>query len=218
MVPFKRLTVGPLVTNCYILFDEAEEICAVIDPGGDADIIIKEVNGSGFKPVHIIDTHGHFDHTEANGAVAAALGLPVSIHEEDLQMLTDASLGSPFLPYDDAGVGLSYEVHKLKDGDLIDFGDCPIEVLHTPGHTPGSISLCWRDNLFVGDLLFRGSIGRTDLPGGSFEQMKNSLEKIGHFPGDTEVMPGHDGPTTIAMELKDNPYLLELRGHKHEQD
>ncbi len=204
----KALMVGLLEVNCYILGDEETKEAVVIDPGGDEDDILEALNHHGLKLKLIIDTHGHFDHVDANQPLKDATGAPIAIHEADAPMLGQPSQEALF--FTGNRVRSSQPDIFLKEGDVLTFGDYRLKVLHTPGHTPGHISLVLENQplVYVGDLLFAGSIGRTDFPGGSFEALIDAVRtKI--FPlGDHDIVyPGHGPVTTVGQERKYNPFF-----------
>ena len=196
----KMLQVGPLGTNCYILEDEKTREAAVIDPGGDAPAILKALGDAKLR--YILLTHGHYDHVGGVSALRQAFpGVAVYLHAEDAekddQLMPTAGLGPLTL---------------WRDGDVVPLGALQVEVLHTPGHTRGSVCLRCRDALFSGDTLFAGSMGRTDFPGGSEGQMTESLRRLGGLEGDLRVFPGHGGFSALERERQENPYLREAMG------
>ena len=197
----KTLQVGPIGTNCYILCDEAEKLCAVIDPGGDASRVAAAVAKTGCAPCAILLTHGHYDHT---GGVA------------DLQAQWPEV--PTYLSRRDQGAGDSYmlqlfpPVANAKDydeGDTVRVGSLTLEVLATPGHSEGSVTLRCGDVLFCGDTLFAGSCGRTDFPGGSMKKIMVSLKRLGQLEGNLTVYPGHMEGSTLDQERSWNPYLRQ---------
>ena len=202
---FKRLVVGPFASNCYIIGSESNKEGVIIDPGADAKEILKNVKDLGLKTKFIVLTHGHIDHIGALKEVKDATGAEAAIHTDDAKSLNDHSLGRVF--------GLSYPPppapdRLLKDGDSIDFGNLHLLVLHTPGHSPGGICLLGEGVVFSGDTLFNYGIGRTDLPGGSYSQLMNSIHtKLMILPDNTIVYPGHGPDTTIGTERRGNPFL-----------
>ena len=192
---------------CYLVGDETLKTCALIDPAFETDRIIAEAGDLGYRVTHIINTHGHSDHTAGNGAIKAATGAKLLIHELDANRLGKVVhktfsriLGGKGSPVPDV---------LLNDNDLIQIGDgTNLRVIHTPGHTPGSMCLYSDGHIFTGDTLFVEAVGRTDLPGGSSKQLLTSIqEKIYTLPGSTIVWPGHDyGPfpsSTIEKEKTD---------------
>jgi len=204
----KGLMVGLLEVNCYILGDEETKEAVVIDPGGDEEEILEALKYAELNLKYIIDTHGHFDHVDANQPLKEATGAKIAIHEADAQMLSQPSAEAMFFTGNRARV--SQADLLLKEDDLISFGPYRLKVLYTPGHTPGSISLVLEGfpYVYVGDLLFAGSIGRTDFPGGSFDNLIQAVRtKI--FPlGDRyAVYPGHGPVTTVGQERKYNPFF-----------
>jgi hydroxyacylglutathione hydrolase len=201
----QTMPVGPLQANCYIVGSEQTRQAAVIDPGGDADRILMALAKERLTLCAIINTHGHFDHVSANKPLKDATGADLMINKLDAPMLAHLA-GSA------AAWGLKAENSPqpdrlLEDGDIVTCGDISFKVLHTPGHTPGGISLVADSAVFVGDTLFEGSIGRTDFPGGDFDTLIRSIQtKLFTLPDDTAVYTGHMGATTIGREKRYNPF------------
>lgn len=201
----KVIPCGILKTNCYILSDKNRQ-GLIIDPGADSDHILDYVQTEGIRVKYIVNTHGHWDHIGANIPVAAATGASILIHALDKDFLEDEKLNLSGAFGVSGRGGIAGEL--LTDGDMVAVGDISLLVLHTPGHTQGSISLLGDGMVFAGDALFRGSIGRTDLPTGSMEAMNQSLsEKLLVLSDDTIVYPGHGKATTIGAEKENNPYI-----------
>ncbi len=204
----KGLTVGLLEVNCYILGDEKTKEAVVIDPGGDEDDILEALKNAELNLKYIIDTHGHFDHVDANQPLKKATGAQIAIHEADAQMLNHPS--EEAMLFTGNRLRSSQADLLLKEGDLISFGPYQLKVLHTPGHTPGGISLVLEGepSVYVGDLLFAGSIGRTDFPGGSFDDLIQAVRTKIFTLGDRyTVYPGHGPATSVGHERKYNPFF-----------
>lgn len=198
----KKVVVGALETNCYIFADLDSKEAALIDPGSDGAGIISEVEKYGLNIKCIINTHGHGDHISSNGKFEA----PIYIHRLDADFLRDSKLNLS------ASFGLAIKSpsadHLLEDGDIIKIGDLELKVLHTPGHTPGSISLLNDGVVFSGDTLFMGGIGRTDFAYGSEDKLISSIkEKLFVLDEETVVYPGHGPSSTIGKEKRENPFI-----------
>ena len=197
----KLLRVGPIGTNCYILEDDQTNLAAVIDPGDEPELIQEALEKEVVEVRYLLLTHGHYDHTTAVPALHRVYPqADIYIHQADAN-----GAGSTLFP-------LTGEVDDLKlydEGDVIRLGDHEIQVLHTPGHSPGSVTLKVEDVLFTGDTLFAGSCGRTDLRGGSYEQIMQSLKRLGELKGDFHVCPGHEATSTLERERRSNPFLME---------
>lgn len=196
------LMVGPIMTNCYILCDEAAKVCAVIDPGDEAGRIEEEIASSGCTPTMILLTHGHFDHcTGVAGLLEKWPELPVYIHEADVvdtvgDQLKFCRLGEKNQRY-------------YHEGDKLTVGNLTLDVMETPGHSQGSVSLLAEGQhvIFSGDTLFRGNCGRCDFPGGDYRAMVRSLGRLGKLEGQYTVYPGHEEATDMDYERKANPYM-----------
>lgn len=202
----KELAVGPLMANCFICGCLKTKEAVVIDPGGDADRILLSLADSNLKVKYIINTHGHFDHVSANGKLKEATGADILIHPLDAGMLEQLSSNAAFF-------GISVENsppcdQTIEENDTVSFGDITLHVIHTPGHTPGGISLYNNGIVFVGDTLFAGSIGRTDFPGGDFNTLILSIKtKLFKMDDDMRVLSGHGPETTIGKEKRYNPFV-----------
>jgi len=193
----KTIPVGQLETNCYIVTNEQTLECVVIDPGDESNTILDYLESNRLKCRAVMLTHGHYDHVGAVDTVAEETGAPVYMNERD-----DARhAADSHLPYSLKENGKSYD-----DGDVIEAAGLRFDVLATPGHTPGGVTLRCEDALFTGDTLFKGSCGRTDLPGGDMETELKSLRRICALPGDYEVYPGHMDPSTLEREREFNYY------------
>lgn len=194
----KALPVGAMGTNCYLLEDESTNAAAIVDPGDDAGRILAQLRADGMTVRAILLTHAHFDHTGAVSELRQALpGVPVYLHPADA-----ALLGSDIFP--PIGATVPYD-----EGDALTVGSLTVRVLHTPGHTPGGVTLLAGDALFTGDTLFQGSMGRTDFAGGSYEAILASLRRLGQLSGDYQVLPGHMDASTLERERRSNYYLME---------
>ena len=201
----KVLQVGPIGTNCYILEDEKARAAAIIDPGDEAGRILQVIEDDGMDVKYILLTHGHYDHTTAVPQLHKALPqAEIYIHRADAN-----GAGSQLFPL----AGQLPDLKFYDEGDTLALGDMTIQVLHTPGHSKGSVTLKVGDVLFCGDTLFAGSCGRTDLAGGSYAEIMASLKKLGQLPGDYHVCPGHDVTSTLERERRSNPFLREAMMH-----
>lgn len=204
----RALTVGPIMENCYILYDEKTLDGIIIDPGAEANLILAEVAKLKLHIKYIVDTHGHADHIGANREVGEALHCKLAIHEDDVPMLSDPNLNLSSSGYMGKLITSQPADVILHENDVIEFGNCKLRVIHTPGHTPGGICLVGEGVVMSGDSLFAGSIGRTDFPNGSMRDLIAALKaKIITLNPDLKVYPGHGGPTTIGYERDTNPYL-----------
>ena len=202
MLQIKRMQVGQIGTNCYLLEDPDAKLCAVIDPGDNADGIDREIRKAGLSLSMILITHGHFDHVLAvPGLLAKWPDIPVYVHKQEVNW---EGKGDQYML-----LGPVPNIKTVGEGDVIDFSGHPIQVLHTPGHSPGSVCYLVGDILFAGDTLFAGSCGRTDLPGGDPMEMLASLRRLGRLEGDYTVYPGHMDSTTLAREKQYNPFIRQ---------
>jgi len=204
----KTLIVGPLDENTYIVGDEKTREAVVIDPGDESDRIIELIKTNGLKVVTIVCTHAHFDHLGALGDIKKETGAKVFIHGDDLEMFRTARQQATLWGYEIDDIpepdGL------LKEGDVVRIGGIEFKVLHTPGHSPGGISLYGEGVVFTGDTLFQGSVGRTDLPGGDIAVLKESFRRLLDLPEETRVLSGHGPETTIGKEKRENFFIEEL--------
>ncbi|MEK6700326.1 MAG: MBL fold metallo-hydrolase [Nitrospirota bacterium] len=206
-----RLMVGPLQVNCYIIADEKTKEAVVIDPGDDAQDILGIIRKKGLTVKYIVNTHAHFDHVGGNEELKEATGAEILLHEADAALLGSTSgqartfgMNAPASPKAD---------RYVKHGDVITAGEVSLAVLHIPGHSPGGICLVEQGMVFTGDALFAGSIGRTDLPGGSHMALIGAIKaNLLTLPDDTKVYPGHGPESTIGEEKRENPYLNEASG------
>lgn len=193
MIKINTLVLGDYQTNCYIVRD-SEDACVVIDPGYEPDTVLAQVKRLGLKIQAILLTHGHFDHVGGVQAIAQTCGCPVYMAPEDLKL--PAFMTRPMGPTTD-----------IADGDVLELAGVQFRVLHTPGHTQGSVCFLTERALFSGDTLFAGSCGRTDLPGGDMVQMQQSLARLEELDFHGHVLSGHGPKSTMAEERAYNPYL-----------
>jgi glyoxylase-like metal-dependent hydrolase (beta-lactamase superfamily II) len=202
------MPVGPLQANCYLVWDDEFRACAV-DPGGEPERIADRVRKEGLTLEAILVTHGHFDHVEGVRGLAMATGATVYCSAQVKPVLTGAegcsATGFPVPGVDDASVSV------VGDGDALQVGSLEVEVISTPGHTPGDLTFHIGGHLFPGDLLFYRSVGRTDFPGGDFAVLLTSVNRLAAaYPPETRVHPGHMQATTLGAELAHNPFLRGL--------
>lgn len=202
----KSMALGPIMANCYVLGCENTREAAVIDPGEEAERILDALNEEGLTLKLILNTHGHFDHVGANRELKMAVpGAQLMIHGDDAPMLGQLAHSARMF-------GMQAENSPdpdrlLQDKEAVSFGDVKLDVVHVPGHSPGGVAFVSDAGIFVGDTLFAGSIGRTDLPGGNFDTLIASIQnKLFQYDDDTPVYPGHMGPTTIGQEKRFNPF------------
>lgn len=195
MLKIHTMPLGAYQTNCYIVCRPESERCIVIDPGYEPEKILAYLQLERLTVDAILLTHGHFDHVGAVRTIAAETDCEVCLCTEDLSMPPQFTAGP------------LYYTKSYGEGSRMEFAGIPVSVIHTPGHTPGSVCLIIEDNLFSGDTLFAGSCGRTDLPGGNTEKMRSSLARLSQLEKDYHVYPGHGESTTLAEEKRYNPYL-----------
>jgi hydroxyacylglutathione hydrolase len=210
---------GAFAANCYIVAPAPGEECVIIDPGQDAERGIEELLARyRLKPVAVLLTHGHIDHVWSVGPVCGAKGIPAWIHPADRGLLADPASGLALNVGQELFGGVTFtepdDVRELTDGATLELAGVQLTVGHVPGHTPGSVTFRGGaddlDALFSGDLLFAGSIGRTDLPGGDHATMLKSLARTLTLPDETVVLPGHGPQTTVGAERRTNPFLTGL--------
>lgn len=203
---FEAMPVGSFWSNCYIIGSEKTREAAIIDPGADFNKIDNKIIELDLIPKMIILTHAHGDHIGAVADFKNKYNIPVYIHEDDAEALADSSKNMTKMLFR-KDLSVTPDV-KLKDGDLIKLGDLDLEIIHTPGHTPGGICIKVENIMMTGDTLFNRSIGRTDFPGGSFDEIISSIKnKIFKYDDDTIIYPGHNSPSTIRAEKQGNPFV-----------
>lgn len=201
------IPVGMIGTNCYLLCSEAGN-CAVIDPGDNAGLILRRMQALSLTPKMILFTHGHYDHIGAADGLKRMIGqpLPTYIHQADDEMTRDPEKNFSTAILGGDGFATVAD-HFLQDGDTLTLDELTIKVISTPGHTCGGVCYQVGDVLFTGDTLFAGSVGRTDLYGGSFLSLSASVQKLAALPGDYKVLPGHGPASTLEQERQENPYM-----------
>ena len=205
-VNVETLIVGPLASNCYIVWDEDTKKGVVIDPGDYAKLILKRILEQNINTKYILVTHGHFDHVGAVAALKRELKSEFLAHKDDLFFIEDS---------DNSAMRWGFKIEKppkpdrfIEDGDIIKVDGFKFNVIHTPGHSPGGVSFIYNNMVFCGDTLFQGSIGRTDFRKGSFEELAKSIKtRLYILPDDTVVYTGHGPSTTIGNEKKYNPFV-----------
>ena len=191
----KCLPLGAYQTNCYLAWEETADSCIVIDPGYMPQVVFAETQKLNKPIAAILLTHGHFDHVGGVKELSDLSGAAVYLHEKELSLPENYTAGPLFY------------THTYGEGDVLDLAGLQIRVLHTPGHTPGSVCLLAKDALFSGDTLFLDSCGRTDLPGGDTAAILQSLKRLSKLDTDYRVFPGHGQSTTLFAEKQYNPYL-----------
>jgi glyoxylase-like metal-dependent hydrolase (beta-lactamase superfamily II) len=205
MIKVKKIISGGLEENCYAVYDSESLRAAIIDPGEDGKKVIFEIQKDKLKPELLINTHGHYDHVLSDDQIRFEFKIPLAIHKYEVQMLAgNYGNGSE-------SIGFTVNVREpeilLKDNQKLKLSFTTFKVMHTPGHTKGSICLLFDGFLITGDTLFAGTIGRTDFYGGSYEEILNSLFKIKKLNPSLVIYPGHGSNTTLSNEIRHNPYL-----------
>jgi hydroxyacylglutathione hydrolase len=212
MLDVRMFTVGPVQENCFIVREQGATSAVIVDPGDEPERLLGAIESLGIEQLDaILLTHTHFDHVGAVAPVARATGAPVYCPELETRVLANIM---DFVPWEGFGPFESYDAdHTVKGGEALELARLPIDVIFTPGHSPGHVTYAIRgqDALFSGDVLFQGSVGRVDLPGGDWPTLRGSIETLleAHGP-DTTVYPGHMGITTLGQERATNPFLREL--------
>ena len=212
MIDVRMFTVGPVQENCFIVREKDSGTALIVDPGEEADRLLKAVDELGIEKVEaILVTHTHFDHVGAVAPIARATGAPVYCPELEREVLANIM---DYVPLPGFGPFESYEAdHTVAGGETLELAGMKLDVLFTPGHSPGHVTYAIRDEraLFSGDVLFQGSVGRVDLPGGDWPTLLSSIQSlVDEFEPETVVYPGHMGITTLERERATNPFLREL--------
>ncbi|MCL2799883.1 MAG: MBL fold metallo-hydrolase [Endomicrobia bacterium] len=200
MIKVKKIISGQLEVNCYIVYDSDTLNAVIIDPGEDGDKVIRTVEEGGFKPEMLINTHGHFDHILSDEQIRQRFNIPLAVYKDEIEMLSVSAMFA-------SSQSVSAPEILLEDNQDIKLSFASFKVIHTPGHSKGGICLLFDDFIITGDTLFAGTIGRTDFPGGNYQDMVKSLEKIKNLKNSLIIYPGHGSQTTLANELRHNPYL-----------
>jgi glyoxylase-like metal-dependent hydrolase (beta-lactamase superfamily II) len=204
----RGLVVGVFQENCYILASNKTKEAIVVDPGDDPDRVMEVIKDMGVTVKLITNSHGHADHILGVAGVQQSTGAKFLIHQSDLSLLDQGSESAKQMGRE--GITVPAPDGYVEDGDLVGVSGLDLQVIHTPGHTPGSVSYYVNGLLFSGDTLFRGSIGRTDFPGGDYAQeMRSIVDKLLQLPEETIVLPGHMLETTIRQEIATNPFIRE---------
>lgn len=207
MIEYKLFCLLPgFDTNCWLVWDSQTSYAILIDPAAPDEALLKFIRDEKLTVRYIVNTHGHADHIGGNAFFRKNLNAPVCIHKDDARMLIDGKLN--LSAYLEVNMTLPEADIELSDGDKLKLGQTEITIIHTPGHTPGCISLLTENLLFSGDTLFCHDIGRTDLPGGDYQMILSSIRrKLLILPDETIVLPGHGPASTIADEKQNNPYI-----------
>lgn len=212
MLKIQTFEVNPLHENCYVVSDDTKE-CVIIDCGAftesEQEAIITYINKNGLKPIHNLGTHGHLDHHFGDAAILSAFNLLPEVSDGDEVLMQHSKEAALQMLGMDLNIDLPAGELRLTENNTISFGSHTFRIIRTPGHSRGSVSFyCAEENvLFTGDTLFKGSIGRTDFPGGSMFQIISSLRELAQLPDTTIVYPGHGPQTSIGFELAHNPYM-----------
>jgi hydroxyacylglutathione hydrolase len=203
-----KIIVGPLEVNCYVISEPGTAKAVVIDPGDEPEKIIAFVESKGLKPEYILFTHAHYDHVCAARELHDQYGAVIVMHEDELQTYRMTARFCTSMGYEP--VDFPEPEKTVKEGEILAAGRLRFKIIHTPGHTPGSVCISAKNVLFTGDTLFKGAAGRTDLAGGDFALLLGSLKRLMLLPGATKVLCGHNGETSIEEEVRNNPFIKYL--------
>ncbi len=203
---FEKLEVTSFLMNCYIVGCEKTKVCAIIDPGGGFEIIDEKIQELGLKPQMILLTHGHSDHIGAVKELKDKYNIPVYVHELDAECIKNPEINHSYELFRKI-ISIDYD-KLLEDGQVLELGELKIEVIHTPGHTPGGVCFRIDDIMLTGDTIFNHSIGRTDLEGGSMQAIISSIkDKVLVYDDEVKLYPGHNSSTTIGVEKRENMFV-----------
>jgi glyoxylase-like metal-dependent hydrolase (beta-lactamase superfamily II) len=205
----KRLVVGPLQENTYIVGDEATRQAMIIDPGDEPDRILDEIKANGLEISAIIFTHAHFDHIGAAGDLKKETGAKIFMHKNDKETYSLAKDQAAFWGFEIDDIPMPDEF--IDEGDEVQVGNLNFKVMHTPGHSKGSICLVGEGIVLTGDTIFQGSVGRTDFPGGSIDELRKSFKRLIELPEEMQILSGHGPETTVGREKRENFFVGELR-------
>lgn len=204
---FEKLRVGELGTNCYIFGDSKTKEVAVVDPADEGSVILDSINKNEYKVKYIIITHGHFDHIGEVEFIKKETGAKVLIHRIDNELIEDPEKNMSAYGFTLAGAIKATADRLLEDGDEISLGENSFKIIHTPGHTMGSICILYEDSLFSGDTLFKETVGRTDLPNANPSEMQKSIKKLMNLNDNIKVFPGHGDSSKMGHEKMYNPFM-----------
>ena len=205
MLKIKNIISGQFEVNCYLVYDGTTKACIIIDPGEDDKLVIKEIENLELKPELLINTHGHFDHILSDDIIRKKYNIPLAIHKDDVDFLSDVNKNASYVIGKPVTINNPEIIFEKEQTYQTSF--CKYSIINTPGHTPGSVCILIDNNLFSGDTVFAGSIGRTDFPCSSPSAMKKSLQKIKQLDKNIQVYPGHGPSTNMENELSSNFYL-----------
>ena len=207
MIKTEFILSGEFQENCYIVFDDISKKAIIIDPGQDGKKVIDRIEKLNLKPELLINTHGHFDHTFSDDIIRQKYNIPLAIHKDDTEMLSDANKNFSTMIGDPVIIKKAEIIFETEEQKETSF--CKYSVIYTPGHSKGSVCILIDNTLFSGDTVFKNSIGRTDLYGGNYDNLILSLQKIKKLPQNTIICPGHGPFTILKEELENNPYFKQ---------
>ena len=210
MIKFDSIVSGDFAVNCFFVYDDITKKSVVIDPGCSGGKVINKIEELNLKPELLINTHGHFDHIFSDDIIRKKFNIPLAIHCQDLNMLETAELNCSVMTGEPITVNKPEIIFDKDENKETSF--CKYSVIHTPGHSKGSVCILIDDMLFAGDTVFCGSIGRTDLFGGDYDEIISSLHKIKKLPKETKIFPGHGPFTTVKNELLYNSFFRDIEG------